>query len=345
MDAAELAKSMQKDNDLLGQPITGKCIKVPSDNSKTPLPIDVAEVTNKEPVAQAQPKQEEKQSSTTTPVVIDVKPASSQEPTVEKPVENVKPASIDVKPSEPTKPEPVDVKPSEPVKQFVTPPSNPQIIEVTPTNKQPAQQQVQIPTQTATGSTGAINLTINVNYGEPISIRPTAKQEPTPIPAKTTNFTIQQTAPAIPQMEGVKEPVQEARLLESHPEVKIEKKTEIKIEPKKEELPPPLVQEPIIIDHTKEIEAKAPVEEVEDAFDELDDDDSEEEKNQKVYKPYITLYNGNRPMSSEHMVNRYGLDKKQLGKVEQKPKNLKAKQPKAKAAKAAKTAPASPKKK
>ena len=273
------------------------------------------------------------QPAMTTPVVVYIKPTSSLETKNSKQIENTEPTSIDVKPSQPTTPQPVDIKLVEPSKQFLVPASNPQIIEVTPTDKKPIQQQVQIPTQSGTGDMGPINLTINVNYGEPVSVSHQVKQEITP--EKTTNFTIQQTAPAIPQMEGVKEPTQEARLLESHPEVKIENKTEIKPEPKKEELPP-LVQEPIIIDRNKETEAKAPVEEVEDAFDELDDDDSEEEKNQKVYKPYITLYNGNRPMSSEHMVNRYGLDKKQLGKVEQKPKNLKTKQPKAKVAKTAK---------
>ena len=50
-------------------------------------------------------------------------------------------------------------------------------------------------------------------------------------------------------------------------------------------------------------------------------------------------------MSSDHMLNRYGLDKKQLGKVEQKPKNLKAKQSKARTAKAPKASPTGLKKK
>ena len=288
----------------------------------------------KEVIVESQPKQVKNQPAMTTPVPVDIKSTSSSETKNIKQIENTGPTSIDIKPSKPTTPQPVDIKPIEPSKQFLVPASNPQIIEVTPTDKKPIQQQVQIPTQSGTGDMGPINLTINVNYGEPVSVSHQVKQEVTP--EKTTNFTIQQTAPAIPQMEDVKEPVQKARLLESHPEVKVEKEAEIKPEPKKEELPP-LVQEPIIIDRTKEIEPKAaPVEEVEDAFDELDDDDGEEEKNQKVYKPYITLYNGNRPMSSEHMVNRYGLDKKQLGKVEQKPKNLKTKQPKAKVAKTAK---------
>ena len=333
VDASELAKTFQKDSDLIGKPVTGKCIKVPADNSKVPLPIDIKIELDKKPIVESQPKQVEDQPTMTTPVVVDIKFTSSLETKNSKQIENTEPTSIDVKPSQPTTPQPVDIKLVEPSKQFVVPASNPQIIEVTPTSKEPIQQQVQIPTQSGTDNMGPISLTINVNYGEPISVSHQVKQEITP--EKTTNFTIQQTAPAIPQMEGVKERAQKARLLESHPEVKIEKKTEIKPEPKKEELPP-LVQEPIIIDRNKEVEAKAPVEEVEDAFDELDDDDSEEEKNQKVYKPYITLYNGNRPMSSEHMVNRYGLDKKQLGKVEQKPKNLKTKQPKAKVVKTAK---------
>ena len=333
VDASELAKTFQKDSDLIGKPVTGKCIKVPADNSKVPLPIDIKIELDKKPIVESQPKQVEDQPAMTTPVVVDIKFTSSSETKNSKQIENTEPTSIDVKPSQPTTPQPVDIKLVEPSKQFVVPASNPQIIEVTPTSKEPIQQQVQIPTQSGTDNMGPISLTINVNYGEPISVSHQVKQEITP--EKTTNFTIQQTAPTIPQMEGVKERAQKARLLESHPEVKIEKKTEIKPEPKKEELPP-LVQEPIIIDRNKEVEAKAPVEEVEDAFDELDDDDSEEEKNQKVYKPYITLYNGNRPMSSEHMVNRYGLDKKQLGKVEQKPKNLKTKQPKAKVVKTAK---------
>ena len=276
-------------------------------------------------------KQSSQETVMTTPTPVDLE-------TVVQPkfIQEVKPATVEVKPSEATKPEPVVIKPAEVAKHPSIVKTNSQIIEVTPVGQQPVQKQVEIPQQTATGTVTPINLTINVNYGEPVTVRPTQQQPEQPVPAKTTNFTIEQSAPAIPQMEGVKPNVQKARLLESHPEVKVEKKTEIKIEePKKEELPPPLMQKPIIIDKTKEVVAKAPVEEVEDAFDELDDDE-EEEKAQKVYKPYITLYNGNRPMSSDHMVNRYGLDKKQLGKVEQKPKNLKVKQSKAKTAKAAK---------
>ena len=321
---SEEKPASEKTNQVYGKPVTSKCIKVPTNNTKTPLPIDfdTLPVNETENSSKEVDKPVEKEAGMTTPVAVDVKPATEQ-----------KPAPVEVKPSEATKPEPVAVKPVETEKP--TPESNPQIIEVTPVNKQPVQQQVQIPTQTTTGTVSPINLTINVNYGEPVNVRPVQQsQQPT---EKTPNFTIEQSAPAIPQMENVKPNVQEARLLESHPEVKVEKKTEIKVEePKKVELPPPLVQEPIIIDKTKEVEVKAPVEEVEDAFDELDDEDEEEEKTQKVYKPYITLYNGNRPMSSEHMVNRYGLDKKQLGKVEQKPKNLKVKQSKAKTAKTAK---------
>ena len=202
MDAAQLAKTMQKDSDLPGQAVTSEKIKLPTDDLSTPYPIDIAASTKKQSPVKEESKGTTDTSTITIPDAVDIaigqEPAKTTTPVsvVVKPVEGKKtlevttPANVEITPTSAEKPQPIIQ-------------SSPKTIEVTPDNKRTIQQKLQIPAQVVGGNT-PINLTINVNLNEPVSVHH-IKETPT---THTTNFTIQQSAPAIPQMEGVKEPVQ-----------------------------------------------------------------------------------------------------------------------------------------
>ncbi|MBQ5500822.1 MAG: hypothetical protein IIT81_01235, partial [Mycoplasmataceae bacterium] len=64
-----------------------------------------------------------------------------------------------------------------------------------------------------------------------------------------------------------------------------------------------------------------------DDYEDYDDEDEEEgttkKRRKRNTKPYLILYNGNRPLSSTNIIDKYQLDNETLGTVPQAPKNLK----------------------
>ena len=64
-----------------------------------------------------------------------------------------------------------------------------------------------------------------------------------------------------------------------------------------------------------------------DDYEDYDDEDEEEgttkKRRKRNTKPYLILYNGNRPLSSTNIIDKYQLDNETLGTIPQAPKNLK----------------------
>ena len=65
------------------------------------------------------------------------------------------------------------------------------------------------------------------------------------------------------------------------------------------------------------------VEEFDDYYDDEEDETPTKSRRKRNTKPYLTLYNGNKPLSSNNIIDKYQLNEETLGTVSQTPKNLK----------------------
>ena len=80
------------------------------------------------------------------------------------------------------------------------------------------------------------------------------------------------------------------------------------------------------VDSDEEDATVVPIDDDVEEFDDYYDDEDEaptKSRRKRNTKPYLTLYNGNKPLSSNNIIDKYNLDEETLGTVSQTPKNLK----------------------